>query len=100
MLFNVIGYNNEVIGQVFADNIVEAWDEALKMYINVLDVRPVVQLGGSLPWAIEKSKEIYDMPISKEEKYLEWASLITDSYYKGLLTEQEKDEYLQWEFAW
>lgn len=42
MLFNVYNYNNELIGQVEADNITEAWEGAGKMYLNVLDVRPAI----------------------------------------------------------
>ena len=39
MLFNVMGYDNQVIGQVDADDIVEAWEKAMEQYGNILDVR-------------------------------------------------------------
>ena len=41
MLFNVIGYDNQVIGQVEASDAIEAWSEAGKKFENVLDVREV-----------------------------------------------------------
>ena len=41
MLFNVINYSGVIIGQVEADDAVEAWSEAGKKYEGVLDVREV-----------------------------------------------------------
>lgn len=41
MLYNVIGYDNQIIGQVEASDAVEAWGEAGKRYENILDVRQV-----------------------------------------------------------
>lgn len=58
------------------------------------------KLEGSLSWALEQVKEIYYLPLTKEEKYLRWAEVVTDKYYSGLLTEEEKTEYLKWEFGW
>lgn len=57
------------------------------------------KLGGSLYWALEQVKEVYYLPLTKEEKYLRWAEIVMDKYYSGLLTEQEKTEYLKWEFG-
>lgn len=58
------------------------------------------ELGGSLPWALKQVEEIYQLRLTKEGKYLRWAEIVTDKYYSGLLTEDEKTEYLQWEFGW
>lgn len=58
------------------------------------------ELGGSRRWALEKAEEVYHLPLTKEEKYLRWSEIVTAAYSNGLLTEQEKDEYLSWEFAW
>lgn len=58
------------------------------------------KLEGSLQWALDEVKRIYNLPITKEEKYLEWAEIVMNNYYKGLLSEKEKTEYLQWEFGW
>lgn len=41
MLFNVIGYSNQLIGQVEASDAVEAWGKAGKEFENILDVREV-----------------------------------------------------------
>lgn len=43
MLYDVIGYSGEIIGQVKADDAVGAWSEARKRYENILDVRKVEQ---------------------------------------------------------
>lgn len=58
------------------------------------------KLGGTISWAVQQVKEIYALPLSKEEKYLKWSEVVMDYYYKGLLTEEEKTEYLSWEFGW
>ncbi len=42
MLFNVIGYDNQVLGQIEAASQVEAWEGAGKTYSNILDVRPAL----------------------------------------------------------
>lgn len=39
MLYDVIGYDNQVIGQVDAGDSIEAWAKAGLEYSNVLDVR-------------------------------------------------------------
>lgn len=39
MKYNVIGYSNEVLGEVEADGNVEAWSKAGNEYSNILDVR-------------------------------------------------------------
>ena len=41
MLFNVYNYSDELIGQVEADNVTQAWEGARGMFIDVLDVRLV-----------------------------------------------------------
>ena len=43
MLYNVIDYSNQIIGQVEAGDTVEAWSEAGKKFEKVLDVRPTEQ---------------------------------------------------------
>lgn len=53
-----------------------------------------------MPWAIQQVKDIYALPLSKEEKYLKWSEIVMDYYHRGLLTEEEKTEYLIWEFGW
>lgn len=58
------------------------------------------ELRGSRPWALQQVREIYALPLTIEEKYLKWTEVVMDAYYKGLLTEEEKAEYLNWEFAW
>ncbi|GAI46621.1 unnamed protein product [marine sediment metagenome] len=44
MLYDVIGYDNQVLGQVEASNQTEAWEGANKMYSNILDVRPTTTI--------------------------------------------------------
>ena len=52
--YSVIGYNNQVLGEVYAIDAVVAWSEAGKKYEKILDVRQVKQ-----PAGVEKSwKEI------------------------------------------
>lgn len=57
MKYSVIGYDNQVLGQVDAANQMEAWEEAGKMYNQVLDVRPaeVKQWFFVIPYAIDGS---------------------------------------------
>lgn len=43
MLYNIIGYDNQVIGQVEASSQVKAWEGAREMYRGVLDVRETVK---------------------------------------------------------
>lgn len=39
MVYNIIGYDNQIIGQVEASDTIEAWGEAGKRFSNILDVR-------------------------------------------------------------
>lgn len=39
MLYNVYNYSNQIMGQVEADDAIEAWDEAGKRFSSILDVR-------------------------------------------------------------
>lgn len=41
MLFNVIGYSNQILGQVEAGNPIEAWTKAGEKFGNILDVRRI-----------------------------------------------------------
>ena len=41
MKFDVIGYSNEVMGEVEANDVVEAWSKAGEKFSNILDVREV-----------------------------------------------------------
>ena len=43
MWYNIYGYSSELLGQIEADDIVSAWDAARLMFIDVLDVREVVE---------------------------------------------------------
>lgn len=48
MLFNVIDYSNVIIGQVEANNVVEAWSIASKKYENILDIREDKEIYGGV----------------------------------------------------
>lgn len=79
MLYNIIGYDNQVIGQVEASNQVEAWEGAGKMYNNVLDVRleekayPIISMSsfqsGSLPLYLKEIDIINE--IAKESEWVD-----------------------------
>lgn len=43
MLYDIIDYDNQVIGQVDARDSIEAWAKARMEYGHVLDVRPVIK---------------------------------------------------------
>lgn len=43
--FNVIGYDNQIIGEVDAADAVDAWSKAGKKFSNVLDVRQISERG-------------------------------------------------------
>lgn len=71
MLFNVIGYDNQIIGQVEASDAIEAWSEAGKRFENILDVREVmVKKYGPPDTAAPEVKEIwYNILKETEAKY-------------------------------
>ena len=88
MLFNVIGYNNEVIGQVEASNQLEAWEEARQRYDRVLDVRPALPERLPMPeyhpgdGAEEYRRELKkrQAQIARERK--EWVRAMTEGQLK------------------
>lgn len=43
MLFNIYDYDNQLLEQIEARDIIEAWFKARSLYGNVLDVRPLTE---------------------------------------------------------
>lgn len=78
MLYDVINYDNERIGQVEASSQTEAWEGAREMYSNVLDVRLITT--PIFPEAIEAEKKIYTFIQPVRDGYYYIAVLaLTDS---------------------
>lgn len=92
--YNVIGYNNQVIGEVDAVDSVEAWSKAGKKFENILDVRQVEgSTGGE---TITPEKISWGELIEKEREasaYLDKKSIRTAcQYYRKLFGTNEAGE--------
>ncbi len=78
MQFDVIGYDNQVLGQVEASNQTEAWASAGGIYSNILDVRPTTTQ--VLQEVVEAEKKIYTFVQPVRDGYYYIAVLaLTDS---------------------
>lgn len=88
--FNVIGYNNQIIGVVDAVDSVEAWSNASKMFDNILDVRQV-----EAPTEGETTKEISRLELFDKEQeanaYLGKKGIRTACQYYRRLFGTDKD---------
>lgn len=78
MKYNVIGYSNEVLGEVEANDNVEAWSEAGKRFENILDVREVGEptllsvgmcLMDNFAKSLYKVVKIVDVPSDPSKRY-------------------------------
>lgn len=81
MLFDVIGYDSQVIGQVEAGGAIEAWNEAGKRHENVLDVRQTKE------WYINQGVRFsnsYSIRLSKYELTNEGEGYYNRLYYLGM----------------
>lgn len=93
--FNIIGYNNQIIGEVDAVDIVDAWNKASEQFDKILDVREEIQLGGRM-------FEINDLAIDRflgefEELCREHGlSLAHEDTHGAFIIEKFNEENISW----
>lgn len=67
MLYDIIGYGQQVLGQVEAKDAIEAWSKAGKQFAKVLNIRPAVErIGEESFW--EQVKNLVECRGEKAKK--------------------------------
>jgi len=89
MLYNVIGYDNQIIGQVEAGNVVEAWGQAGKKYKNILDVRLV-----EVKQVITPIDELYTRELMDKVTRYELSEIVNHLSYEPEIQALQYEPYL------
>jgi len=80
MIFNVIGYDNQILGQVEAKDALDAWGKAGKQFEKVLDVRLVEE--AEIPVVIPPAKKGVSVLLKGKEEEMDGEILALIVTYK------------------